>query len=218
MNPRLTFSRKHLKQEDIFGHYTRNLEKHKCFQMRPNTVWKTLSTSWSMVSISIISNEIRTIWLLVVETEIIDYYIFDWQSHVQNVLRVLLRKKIKLLLSYLSSTWMKINIIYRYGSKFNYYYQHANKEKIQFYKNAVLTLRATSWNLYTTIRHSKITEVGFFGQVLSLATKLLRSLVLLMLLLFQQLGLSFNNLNTHIVCYGARIASNENKFARFLLC
>ena len=128
INPRLTFSRKHLKQEDIFGHYTRNLEKHKCFQMRPNTVWKTLSTSWSMVSISIISNEIRTIWLLVVETEIIDYYILIdratyktyWEYYYEEnkVFVILLIKHLDENKYYLS-----------YGDKFNYYYRHAIKRK-----------------------------------------------------------------------------------------
>ena len=127
INPRLTFFRKHLKQEDIFGHYTRNLEKHKCFQMRPHTVWKTLSTSWSMVSISIISNEIRTIWLLVVETEIIDYYILIDRATYKTYQEYYYGRKI--IIDILLVKRMKTNINYRYENKFNYHYQHAIKRK-----------------------------------------------------------------------------------------
>ena len=64
-----------------------------------------------MVSISIISNEIRTIWLLVVETEIIDYYILIDRATYKTYQEYYYGRKI--IIDILLVKWMKTNINYR---------------------------------------------------------------------------------------------------------
>ena len=85
----------------------RQMKKHNCFQMRPHTVWKTLSTSWREIRVR---KKTRIIWLLVIETEVIDYFILTGRVTYKNVLRVLVRKEIKLRLSYSSSMNTRVRV------------------------------------------------------------------------------------------------------------